>query len=188
MEAFVSDSTPEREGRTRLTKPLTCPNCGAPLEPGAERCAYCGTLFSAVPRTAEPPIPPPRRAADFGLTTPWLPRLGILVAAGLYALGWSLEDTRYWLDARAMTVWIGLLPLWWAGLAFLRRSSRRLAWLVLPLAAILFTLHLGLIAWIRGGHLWDDHFGIAAMVAAASAGGWLLGRLGHAAVRRWRAS
>ncbi len=185
MEAFVSDSTPERTGGTR---PLTCPHCGAPLEPGAERCAYCGTLFSAVPRTAEPPRRPPRTAADFGLTTPWLLRAGGLVAAGLYALGWSLEDTRYWLNGRAVAVWLGLLPLWWAEIAFLRRSSRRLAWLALPLAASLFALHLGIIAWIRGGHLWDDHIGIAAMVAVASAGGWLLGRLGHAAVRRWRLS
>ena len=185
MEAFVSGSIPERVGGT---KPLTCPNCGAPLEPGAERCAYCGTPFPAGRGSVAPTRRPPRTGADFGLTTPWLFRLGILVAAGLYALGWFWEDTRYWLDGRAMAVWLGLLPLWWGGIAFLRRSSRPLAWLALPLAALLFALHLGIIAWIRGGHLWDDHVGIAAMVAAASAGGWLLGRFGHAAVRRWRAS
>ncbi len=185
MEAFVSGSTPETRN---TTTPLVCPNCGAPLEPGAERCAYCGTLFSAARGTARKSGPPPRTAADFGLTTPWLPRLGGLVAVSLYALGWSWEDTRYWLDGRAVAVWLGLLPLWWAGIAFLRRSSRRLVWFAFPLAAILFALHLGLIARIRGGHLWDDHVGIAAMVAVASAGGWLLGRLGHAAVRRWRTS
>lgn len=40
-----------------------------------------------------------------------------------------------------------------------------------------------MVIWVIRGDLWDDHVGIAAMVAGASLIGWMLGRLLHGIIR-----
>ncbi len=153
------------------------------MRAGADRCAYCGAWLKQASsgENAAPPAPP-----DFGLRGPALLCVGAVGGVLLYALGWFFEDTRYWLDARAVAVWTLALPLWTCGIAFFRRGGRGGQLLGLGLGVALFSVHavlMGLVA----GRFTDDYAGISAALGGAAAAGWWLGRLLHAAARRWRA-
>lgn len=175
-------------------KPRKCPVCGAPVAAAASSCDYCGTGF-------EPSSPPPRPAAaaaastpraeragrgEFGLRGGWPLLIGLAGAAALYALGWTYEDTRYWLDDTAIVIWAGALPLWLllVSLVWRPRWGTWLAGLALALAVL--AAHVA-IMWILRGRLDDDHFAIAGIFAGAALGGWLLGRILHAVIRSARA-
>lgn len=102
--------------------------------------------------------------------------------AVLYFAGWIFENTDYWLDERAMSIWVGALPLWlvvWGGIW---RSRRRVIPIGFAISGAIFLMHVMIMKAIRG-HLWDDHYGIAAIVAVTSLLGWILGRMIHGAVR-----
>ena len=110
--------------------------------------------------------------------------MGIAIAVGLYGAGWLFEDTQYWLDAGAMTIWVGLLPLWLFCVAFVWRSDRIVLVDGFLIALVLFVVHV-VVMWAIRDRLWDDHFGIAGMIAGAALAGWFLGRLLHTVIR-WR--
>jgi hypothetical protein len=175
-------------------EPHECPQCGAAVKENATQCEYCGTWLrqvdSAKPRMRKNgsrpylPLKLPAGVGEFGTKNSILKAVGLLLALGLYVIGWTLEDTDYWLDARAMLVWVGLLPLWLLGVALMWRSDRMVLAYGLLLALGEFIAHVAVIFTIRG-NLWDDHVGIAGLVAGASLAGWLLGRLLHG-VLRWR--
>ena len=171
-----------------------CPRCGASVKTGALQCEYCGTWFNRAGR-AKPQRPKsidkvgailklPTGVGEFGIVSRHLTTVGIVMALGLYATGWLFEDTQYWLDETAMTVWVGVLPLWLLGVAFVWRSNRTVLAYGFLVALVEFVAHNTIIVAIRG-RLWDDHVGIAGIVASASMVGWLLGRLLHGIVR-WR--
>ena len=126
----------------------------------------------------------PIGAGEFGISSQRLLTVGIIVAFGLYVTGWLFEDTQYWLDEVAMTVWVGVLPLWLFGVALVWRSSRMVLADGLLIALVEFIVH-AIVIWAIRGRLWDDHIGIAGMIAGASLAGWLLGRLLHGIIR-WR--
>ena len=112
--------------------------------------------------------------------------VGAVVAALLYAAGWLLEDTRYWLAEEAVAVWGVALPAW-LFLVALSWRARWGGWLTgFAVAIPVLALHLG-IMWLIEGRLNDDDVGISAMFAGAALAGWLLGRLVHYVVRRARA-
>jgi len=180
-----------REHEKHAMKPLVCPACGAPLEPGAERCAYCGTPIVYEKRTAAnwrqvSPRPTTLPQPDFGIAARWWGRGGLLIGLGVYLVGWLFEDTRYMLADTAVAIWIGAVPLVLLLAAALWRASRPVWWYGVILAAVIFAFHLGVMRALIHHRLWDDHYGIAGMVAGAAGGGWLLGRVVHLIIRRWR--
>ncbi len=171
-----------------------CPKCGSSVKTGSLQCEYCGTWFDKEGR-AKPQKPKnidkmramlrlPIGVGEFGISSQHLTTVGIVIALGLYVVGWFFEDTQYWLDEVAMTVWVGVLPLWLFGVAFVWRSDRMVLAGGLLVALVEFVAHIVIILVIRG-RLWDDHVGIAGIVAGASLVGWLLGRLLHGIIR-WR--
>lgn len=171
-----------------------CPQCGASVKPGSLQCEYCGTWFNTIGR-AKPQssksidktralLSLPIGVGEFGISSHRLTTVGIIVAFGLYVAGWLFEDTQYWLDAVAITIWVGVLPLWLFGVAFVWRANRMVLADGLLFALVTFLVHV-VVIWAIRGRLWDDHIGIAGMVAGASLAGWLLGRLMHGFIR-WR--
>ena len=172
-----------------------CPNCGASVKTNSLQCEYCGTWFNKTGRSKPQKsrsidkmramLRLPIGVGEFGISSQHLTTVGIAITIGLYVAGWFFEDTQYWLDEVAMTVWVGVLSLWLFGVAFVWRSNRVVLVGGLLIALVEFTAHVVIILAIRG-RLWDDHIGIAGMVAGASLAGWLLGRLLHAIIRWWR--
>ena len=171
-----------------------CPECGAPLAPGADRCEYCGSWIERSKETppaefhapavdaAKPGKPKPDRdAGDFGFRSRTFFLTCAAIALVIYAIGWVFEDTQYWLDDRAIAVWAGILPFWLCIAAFFWRP-RWGGWLAGFLFAIpIFAVHTAIPCAIRG-RIQDDYVGIAAMFAGAVLGGWLLGRIFHSIV------
>ena len=152
-----------------------CPNCGASVRRGAAQCPYCGTWFEGRAGAEAEAVPEARP------TPGWWIALGLAGAAALYALGWRFEDTRYWLDARAVAVWAGALPLWLAVVAGGWRG-RKAVLAGVALAVSVFAVHLAA-TWFVAGRLQDDYVGIAAAYGAAALAGWLLGRLVRKLIR-----
>ena len=170
-----------------------CPECGGSLAEGVRRCAYCGVWLDVGAEPAAAVAEGPTHAVarvghawDFGLGGRLPLLVGAVVAALLYAAGWLLEDTRYWLAEEAAAVWGVALPAW-LFLVALSWRARWGGWLTgFAVAIPVLALHLG-IMWLIEGRLNDDDVGISAMFAGAALAGWLLGRLVHYVVRRARA-
>ena len=162
-----------------LLRSRSCPHCGASVPRRAPACPYCGTHFSE----ADPAAEGSTRRADFGWGG-WLPLvIGVMGAGALYVAGWQFEDPRYWLADEAVALWVVGVPAWLFGVALAWRAPWG-AWLPgVGLAVVFFVVHLAVI-WMIAGRLQDDYLGIAAMVAGAALGGWLLGRGVHALIRR----
>jgi hypothetical protein len=111
--------------------------------------------------------------------------LGLTTAVVIYVVGWILEDREYWLAPGAVALWAAALPIW-LGLVALTWKTPRTVWpMGLAIALTLLVVHLGIMGLIRS-RINDDMFGIAAIFAGLSFCGWLLGRLGHLALRRQR--
>lgn len=161
-----------------LLRSRACSQCGASVPRRAASCPYCGTHFHAA-AGAETGAP----SADFGWGG-WAPlAVGAVGTVALYAAGWEREDVSYWLDAEAVALWVGAVPAWLFAVALGWRASWG-AWLPgLVVAVLLFLAHLAGF-WLLAGRVQDDYVGIAAMVAGAAFGGWLLGRGVHALLRR----
>ena len=174
-------------------KTRECENCGASLEKDALQCAYCGTWYEKSQEESSPQslsrkffsiasLPPGK--GEFGVKKTTFFKAGGIMAAVLYAVGWLFEDQHYWLEEKALVAWMGILPLWLFFIAFLWRVNRRVVFHGLVISIIIFLSHI-IVIWQIQGYVWDDHVGIAAMIAAGSLVGWLLGRLLHAVIR-WR--
>jgi len=171
-----------------------CPNCNASVKPRSLQCEYCGTWFNKAGKAnsqssqniekISTPFRLPIGAGEFGIFSRHLRTVGIVVAIGLYGVGWLFEDTQYWLNEVAMSIWIGVLPLWLFGVALVWRANRTVLADGFLIALTEFIIHI-IVIWAIRGRLWDDHIGIAGMVAGASLAGWLLGRLLHSVIR-WR--
>lgn len=178
---------------------LDCPSCGAPVASDGDRCDYCGSRL-LVPRAPAPD----RRAAssgrssrsgirrlapgegEFGPRGAWAPVVGLAVAAAFYLAGWRFEDTRYWLDPRAIALWGVALPAWLALVAFTCRLAS--GWLPgVTFAAALLVAHLVMMAGVEG-RLNDDDVGISAAYAGGALAAWVLGRGLRYLVRRRRAA
>ena len=178
-----------------MNRSLECPECGAPTPPDAQQCSYCGAylMTQRESRSGQAGAAPTRRRGwprlapgegEFGWPGRAPVLVGLLIAAGLYLVGWLLEDLRYWLDGRAVTVWAVVLPGWLLLVSLAWRVERR-GWLTgLGLAVLMLVFHLGSM-WVISGRLNDDYVGISAAFAIASGAGWGLGRLLHYWMR-WR--
>jgi len=150
---------------------MNCPNCGASQPPVDGCCGYCGGVLST---TGEgQPAALVSTVSGGGGARGWT--LCLLGMGVLYGLGWVFEDTRYWLDTRAVILWGGVLPLWlvlWGGLLGRRPLAGFLTGLGLALGVLLVhTLAMTLV----DGHFNDDHLGISALYGGACLLGWLLG-------------
>ncbi len=188
------------EKKVEITS-LNCPNCGSAdttvqqkLDRGLVlKCSYCNTTSLV---TVDGPVEVGEKTVGARLAKlrlePGIGEFGIgggkilaLVAGGsllLYAVGWLLEDTRYFLDTWAVLIWAGVLPLWLLALAAIWRTSGP-AWLVgLAIALPILGLHT-LIPTIIRGRFNDDYLGIGAIFAGAVLTGWLLGRWLHLGLR-----
>lgn len=169
-----------------------CPECGASVPTDVTRCPYCGIWVEATRAdeavTAERAT---RRLApgegEFGPSGRWLTLLGWVVGGAIYAAGWWLEDTRYWLDGRAVAVWAGALPLWVLCLGTVRRSRGSVWGWGLLFGLVLVGVHLVGVFYVSG-RINDDAVGIAGGYAAAVAVGWWVGRAFHLLLRRRRAA
>jgi hypothetical protein len=127
---------------------------------------------------AVPPLP-----SDLGLEAKRYLAPGLGVALVFYLLGWAFEDTQFLLADRAVLLWAVATPLWLCALGGALRLRPGTAWRVaLCLALCILALHLGILALVHG-RLNDDAVGIAAAMAAAATGGWILGRVLHRTVR-----
>ena len=181
---------------------LECPECGAPVAADATQCEYCNSFLGrskaspaerGATRDPSPPTKPtwnwPRLApgeGEFGFWGWWPATVAAGGAAVLYGAGWFLEDTTYWLDDRAITVWAVLLPLWLCAWAAAWRAPRR-GWLPgFLIAATMFAFHMA-IPWLLRNRLNDDLVGIGAAFAAGALAGWLVGRIIHFCLRWGRA-
>jgi len=155
-------------------------HCGAWFEEGS---AVRGSALSSSLLRFFAVLPPD--AGEFGLGNPLALLVGLSLAGVMYALGWFLEDRRYWLAPGAVATWAAALPIWLGLVAFIWRTRRK-AWpFGFGIALALLAIHLGIMGLIRG-HFNDDMLGIAAVYAALALAGWLLGRLAHLALRRRR--
>ena len=172
-------------------KSLECTNCGAPLKKNCKQCVYCGTSFENVDGSersvyrrvrALSIFHLPMGVGEFGLSGNLFVTAGVVIAFILYALGWWFEDTTYWLNATAMTIWVGIMPLWLFGVALLWKATGRAVLIGLAWACLVFAIHI-LVIWVIRGNLWDDHVGIAGLIAGASLISWMIGRLGHSIIR-----
>jgi hypothetical protein len=176
-------------------KTRECEKCGAPIEKNKFQCSYCGTWYEGSKSGISSRTPPikkesilnlPQGIGEFGFSSNTFFVLGVTITIALYILGWLFEDHQYWLNDTAMLIWVGILPICLFGFALLWRVTRKVMWYGLVISLMVFLLHVFVI-WVIRGNLWDDHIGIAAIVAGPSLAGWLLGRLGHGIIR-WRNS
>ena len=167
--------------------------CGASIEKNALQCAYCGTWYEGGKKGAPAKSSPGKRLSmfklpsgegEFGVSNSRFFVMGALTTAILYVLGWLFEDRQYWLDEKALWIWVGAIPIGLFCIAFLWRANHKVVMIGFAVSLVVFLAHISVI-WIMRGSLWDDHVGIASMIAGASLAGWLLGRLGHGMVR-WR--
>jgi hypothetical protein len=170
-----------------------CENCGASLADNDLQCRYCGTWYEKNhaelsgyqrPNVINSMLNMPQGIGEFGISHNLFLVLGITIALGLYILGWLFEDKQFWLNETAMLIWVGIMPITLFVFALLWRENRKVLLSGLVFSVVIFFVHL-LIIWIIRGNLWDDHVGIAAIVACSSLAGWLLGRIGHRIIR-WR--
>jgi len=172
---------------------LECKKCGAALEENTIQCVYCGARYDGGQIIESPgnlPSKPisffnlPQEVGEFGISHDRFFLIIALIIFGVYMLGWFFEDLEYWLADQAILIWMGLMPVLLLIAALVWKTNRKTLLIGLANSGLLFLLHL-LIIWSIRGSLWDDHIGIAAMVAAGSFTGWLLGRLGHLLIR-WK--
>jgi hypothetical protein len=171
-----------------------CPGCGGPVAASTTRCEHCGAWLEdrSEARIGKPAsslkrffAPLPVDAGEFGMTGSLPLAVGLAVAAVLYALGWALEDTQYWLAPGAVAIWAAALPIM-LGLTALLWRTRLTAWFLgLGIALAILALHLAII-WLIRARINDDMFGIASIYATTAFVGWLLGRTAHFALRRRR--
>jgi hypothetical protein len=124
---------------------------------------------------------------EFGPSGRWLTLLGWLVGAAVYAAGWWLEDTRYWLDGRAVAVWAVALPLWVLFVGAVRRSRSHVWGWAFLFGVVVFGVHLLGVFYVSG-RINDEAVGIAGGYAAAATVGWWVGRAIHLLIRRRRAA
>lgn len=172
-------------------KSFECTNCGASLKKNTLQCAYCGSWYEndgrvisgrERPNETRSNLNLPVGVGEFGIANNKLFVAGVVITFILYLLGWFFEDTHYWLNSTAMTIWVGIIPLWLFGVALFWNVNRRVMFVFLPFSLVVFVVHMAVI-WAIRGNLWDDHVGIAAMVSGASLFGWVLGRLLHGIIR-----
>lgn len=168
-----------------------CPGCGGPVAKSTSRCERCGTWFeeehgsdvAAGTKTASVLKSFFRRlpadAGEFGLGSMLPLAAGIAVACVLYAVGWFLEDTDYWLAPGAvLPIWLGVVAFMW--------PTPRAAWPVGPgIALIMLAVHLGIV-WLIRHRINDDLLGIASVYASLALAAWLVGRSLHLFLRRRR--
>ncbi len=177
-------------------QPRRCPACGAPVPASAPRCEHCGAWFqpthekgitrssgASILRAIFPKLHP--GAGEFGLQGRFVPAAGLALALVLYALGWFLEDTEYWLSPASIAVWGAVLPIWLGLVAFFWRTPRHVWASGLIVAAACFAAHLTIV-WLIRGRVNDDLVGIAAIYAGLALTGWLMGRWLRALLRRRR--
>jgi hypothetical protein len=160
-----------------------CEHCGAWFEERSDASAASEKAPASPLKSIFAPLPP--EAGEFGLAGSLPLAAGIGLAVVIYALGWLLEDTRFWLAPRAVAMWGALLPIWLGLVAFVWRT-RHAAWSAGPAIALaIFAIHLGIV-WILRRRINDDLLGIAAVFAGLAFTGWLLGRVFRALLRRRR--
>lgn len=168
-----------------------CSNCGGLVSPHKEKCGYCGAWLrqeghheqmSLTPRAINVMTNLPKGVGEFGFSSKRTLAVCFLYVLGLYGLGWKYEDTRYWLDSRAMTIWVGLLPLCLFLLSVSLRGNR---FTIIPGIALSVTItffHLSVVFLVRGS-INDDMLGISLIVGGGVIMAWLAGRLVHRIVR-----
>jgi hypothetical protein len=169
-----------------------CSNCGAPVPLQNHQCDYCGSWFEDKGRVTSSVSPRPGptherlQAADFGKQGKGYILACFQGAILIYIVGWSFEDTVYWLDTTAVIIWAGVLPLWMAVFSFTWSASKG-QWLPGLIFSIpLFVIHLT-IMWVIDQRIYDDSVGISAGFAGAALGAWLIGRALHIMIQRVRA-
>jgi len=172
-------------------KTRECENCGASLEKEDLQCAYCGTWYEGNENEISDHNPPskvisilnlPQGIGEFGISSNLFWVIGIIIITVLYVLGWFFEDKQYWLNGKALFIWVGIMPMCLFGVALLWQVTRKVMLYGLVFSLVVFLLHIFVIWKIRG-NLWDDHYGIAAIVAGSLLAGWTLGRVGHRIIR-----
>lgn len=170
---------------------LECINCGAPIQRHTTCCAYCGTNFENRERLF------PNRyrikifdalfnqsvgVKEFGVSNSIFPVAGLCSVFILYVLGWFFEDTQYWLNKTALTIWVGIIPVILFVVSLFWSTERKVIYIGFGLTSAIFIVHI-LVIWMIRGDLWDDHVGIAAVVAGAMLISWTFGRALHAIFR-----
>ena len=176
-------------------KTRECEKCGASLEKNELQCAFCGTWYEGNKRVISARIHTnkvvsilnlPQGIGEFGISSNRFFVVGVTITMVLYVLGWFFEDQQYWLNETAMLIWVGIMLMCLFGFSLLWRVARKGMMYGFVISIVIFLMHM-LVIWVIRGDLWDDHIGIAAMVAGSSFAGWLLGRLVHEMIR-WRNS
>ena len=174
-------------------KSRECEKCGAPLEIDASQCTYCGAWYEDNKREISPHyrqniivsiLNLPQGIGEFGISSNRFFVSGLTITLVLYVLGWFFEDPQYWLNEKAILIWVGIIPMWLFSVALLWHAYRKVVLYALVISLVVFLVHM-IVIWIIRGSLWDDHVGIAALVAGSWLAGWILGRLVHGIIR-WR--
>ncbi len=170
-----------------------CEKCGAPLENDTFKCSHCGAWYednkgAGAAKDSQKKIVSilklPQGLGEFGLSSSKFFVMTVTITLVLYTLGWFFEDPQYWLNETTMLIWVGMIPIWLFSAALLWRTILNTILYALVASLVVFLMHI-LVIWAIRGNLWDDHLGIAALVAGSWLAGWLLGRLAHGLIR-WR--
>ncbi len=85
-----------------------CINCGGPLEPGRERCIYCGTMANVEGKKS---IALLFRKKQFRVTTLYPILLGLGIAIVVYVYGFAFDDF-------SETQLVSITPLWFFFIIF----------------------------------------------------------------------
>lgn len=181
-----------------------CPKCGAPIPVDTNSCAYCGTwlvetehatgskgilsrsfISKSFIRTKLSLLGLPPGKGEFGTSHKFPLLMSFLLVIILYFWGWQFEDKQYWLNDKAMTIWVGANPLILFIIAIYWKTHRNTLFVSILASIALMATHLSII-WMIRGSLWDDHIGVAALVSGVYLISWALGRFIHIAVRIWK--
>ena len=174
-------------------KSRECEKCGAPLKNATYQCLHCGAWYE-VNNKVDPShdrqekilsfLNLPQGLGEFGFSSKKIFATSVSITSLLYGLGWFFEDPQYWLNETAVLIWVGIIPIWLFCVALLWQVHPKTTWVPIVGSLVVFLTHITVI-WAIRGNLWNDHVGIAALVAGSWLAAWLLGRLAHG-IFRWR--
>jgi len=94
----------------------------------------------------------------------------------LYILGWGLEDKKYWLADEALYVWVGAIPIFTLLFSFFTKYTKQRMTVIFMYSSFLLFFHT-VIMFGTKNRFNDDYIGIAAMIAGAFYGSFLIGKV-----------
>ncbi len=158
-----------------------CPSCSAPINLEAKECEFCGAEFLISDKGKII-----KNIKDFGAKSNWFFGLILFGVVTFYILGWFFEDTNYWLNDKAVIIWLVILPIWILTVTSVWANKWGAILYGVIISLLIFISHTIIMGYYRNWHFNDDYFGISGMFAGGVLGAWLTGRLIHYLIKKSR--